>query len=565
MISIETLVPLLLPSQTDLCLDDVVLDDPQRLTLTLTATAALAACPGCGQSSGRVHSRYTRTLADLPWAQTAVRLHLHVRKFVCTTPECPRRIFTERLPTVMVPWARRTVRLAEHQCQLGLVVGAAAGARLAVTLDQGASRTTLLRLVRRAPLVEPPTPRVLGIDEFALRKGQCYGSLIVDLERGEVVDVLPDREDDSFAQWLCAHPGVEIISRDRATVYAAGASAGAPEAIQVADRFHLSRNLGEAIQRLFDRHSAVLRQATTQHTHQRQGADAQTVVISDGDQTSVVPAALLPSSEAKPSLPVAPAVAEEPDTPPSSHAEARYRAVKSLQQQGLGQRAIACQLQLHRRTVRRYMLADIFPERAVGPQSVSTVRPYLPYLLQRWEEGCRERHQLWHEICARGYSGSYSSVRRALADLPSAKRPVSSESATQVKVRPLSARKAAWLLLRRGDELTEEEQSKRELLCSLCPEAAAAYPLAQRFGEIIRTRQKDAFDVWLADVEASGVAELRNFAASLRRDEAAVRAALELPWSTGPVEGHINRVKMLKRQTYGRAKFDLLRRRVLLA
>jgi transposase len=565
LISFETLVPLLLPSQTDLCLDDIVLDDPRHLTLTATSTAALATCPSCGQSTQRVHSRYTRTLVDLPWANLAVRFRLRVRKFVCTTPECPRRIFTERLPSVMTPWARRTVRLGEHQRQLGLVAGAAAGARLAGALDQGVGRTTLLRLVRRAPLPQPPTPRVLGIDEFALRKGQSYGSVIVDLERGEVVDVLADREEDTFAEWLRAHPGVEIISRDRSTVYAAGASAGAPEAIQVADRFHLSRNLSEAIQRLFDRHPSVLREVVALLEHEQQGTDPQTAVTADLDQASFVPAATLRLPEPQPALTAAPAVPDDPDTPPGSHAEARYRAVKRLQQQGLGQRAIARQLQLHRRTVRRYMLADTFRERAVGPQSVSTVRSYLPYLLQRWEEGCRERQQLWREICTQGYTGSYSSVRRALAHLPSAKRPATSASASHAKVRPLSARKAAWLLLRRGDDLMEEELTKRQMLCSLCPDAAAAYPLVQRFGEMIRTRQKDALDRWLADVEASGIVELRNFAASLRRDEGAVRAALELPWSTGPVEGHINRVKMLKRQSYGRAKFDLLRRRVLLA
>ena len=406
---------------------------------------------------------------------------------------------------------------------------------------------------------------MLGIDEFALRKGQCYGSLIVDLERGDVVDVLPDRSDDTFAQWLRAHPGVEIISRDRGTIYAAGATAGAPEAIQVADRFHLSRNLSEAVQRLLDRHGAVLRQVAALLGHQQQEADAQMAVTTDVDQASIVPVALLPALEPQPAPTTAPPSPEDFDTPPRSYAEASYRAVKNLQRQGLGQRAIARQLQLHRRTVRRYMLADTFPERAVGPQSISTVHPYLPYLLQRWEEGERERQQLWREICAQGYSRSYSSVRRALAHLPSPKRPATSESAAQPKIRPLSARKAAWLLLRRGDDLTEEEQTKRELLCSLCVDAAAAYPLVQRFGVMIRTRQVDALDRWLIDAEGCGIPELCNFAGGLRRDYAAVRAALELPWSTGPVEGHINRVKMLKRQTYGRAKFDLLRRQVLLA
>lgn len=565
MISFDTLVPLLLPSQADLCLDDLVLDEPQHLTLTAISTAAQATCPSCGQSTARVHSRYSRTLADVPWAEIAIHIRLRVRKFVCSTPECSRRIFTERLPAVMSPYSRRTLRLAEHQRQIGLVVGAAAGARLADVLDQDASRTTLLRLVRRAPLPQPPTPRVLGIDEFALRKGQKYGSLIVDLERGEVVDVLADREDDTFAQWLRAHPGVEIISRDRSTVFAAGASAGAPGAIQVADRFHLSRNLSEAIQRLFDRHPSVLREVVALLEHQQQETDAQTAVTTELDQARFVPAATLGLPEPQTTRTAGPAVPDDSDTPPGSHAEARYREVKSLQQQGLGQRAIARQVQLHRRTVRRYMLADTFPERAVGPQSVSSVRSYLAYLLQRWDEGCRERQQLWREICAQGYRGSYSSVCRALAHLPSAKRPAREASASQVKVRPLSARKAAWLLLRRPDELTKEEQARRDMLCSLCADAAAAYPLAQRFGVMIRTRQKDALDPWLADVEASGIAELKNFAASLRRDDAAVRAALELPWSTGPVEGQINRVKMLKRQSYGRAKFDLLRRRILLA
>lgn len=233
MISIDALVPLLLPSQTDICVEDIVLDDPQHVIIQASASPTTATCPSCGQSTTRIHSRYTRTLADVPWATIAVSLRLHVRKFVCMTPSCSRRIFTERLPSVMMPWSRRTARLAAHQRQIGLVVGSAAGARLGTALDQGTGRTTLLRLMRRAELPEAPAPRVIGIDEFALRKGQQYSTLIVDLERGEVVDVLPDRSEEAVAAWLRAHPGVEVVSRDRATVYAEGTRAGAPDAIHV--------------------------------------------------------------------------------------------------------------------------------------------------------------------------------------------------------------------------------------------------------------------------------------------------------------------------------------------
>jgi transposase len=239
--------------------------------------------------------------------------------------------------------------------------------------------------------------------------------------------------------------------------------------------------------------------------------------------------------------------------------------VKALQQQGLGQRAIARQLQLHRRTVRRYMLAETFPERALGRQSISTVQPYLPYVPQRWGEGCHDRQQLWQELVAQGYTGSYASVCRAVARQPTCAGTTASATSTVPKVRSLSSRQAAWALLRRPEDATDEEEKKRQLLCTLCPDAATAYPLAQRFGQMIRGRQVEELDAWLAEAEASDVPELRSFAMGLRRDYAAVRAALELPWSTGPVEGQINRVKMLKRQTYGRAKFDLLRRRVLLA
>jgi transposase len=252
---LHVIIQLLLPSQTDLRLDRVGADDhTQTLILEVTSTQEAPACPRCATAASREHSRYTRTLADLPWADVAVQVQLHVRKCFCPTATCVRTIFCERVPQLAQPWARRTQRLAARQERIGVALGGAAGERLADDLDQSASRDTLIRLVRRHDLPTPPTPRILGVDDWARRKGHTYGSILVDIERGEIIDLLPDRSAETFAQWLREHPGVEVISRDRGGSYAEGARLGAPDAIQVADRWHLLKNLGDALVKLFGQH-----------------------------------------------------------------------------------------------------------------------------------------------------------------------------------------------------------------------------------------------------------------------------------------------------------------------
>lgn len=221
---------------------------PRCVAVTVAATAPTATCPLCGQGTARVHSRYSRTLADLPWAGAAVRLTLRVRKFFCTLAACPQRVFTERLPDLAAPYARKTARLADIL-------------RLVARLGLAASPRTLLRLLRRTPPVARPTPRVLGVDEWAFRRGCRAGTTLVDLERHQPVDLLAESSDAAFAAWLREHPGVAIISRDCGAAYAAGGAAGAPTARHVADRWHLLKNLGEALQRLLGRHTDALRQA----------------------------------------------------------------------------------------------------------------------------------------------------------------------------------------------------------------------------------------------------------------------------------------------------------------
>jgi transposase len=373
--------------------------------------------------------------------------------------------------------------------------------------------------------------------------------LIVDLERHQPIDVLPDAKAETFATWLQQHPGITFISRDRAGNFAEGARSGASQAIQVADRWHLFGNLGDALQRLLEQHPAALR-AAAQQEEDHTGAEIQTPVVIPAVVEATLETVTPPSDEA-----------------PLTQREQRFRDVLSRHAEGWNYSQIARALHINIRTVKRYILSGELPKRGAPLRRlISSVTPYLAYLERRWQEGCQNKTQLWQEIQAQGYAGSRSSIYRALKGFRADRGPwTASPKVSRPKRRALSPRQGMWLLARPKEELDEHERVARSVLESAHEDISAASSLAQRFQEMLRQRDVAALEGWLEDASTSGIGAFKHFAASLRRDEAALRAALKQPWSNGQLEAQVNRLKVIKRISYGRAKFDLLRRRVLFA
>jgi transposase len=399
-------------------------------------------------------------------------------------------------------------------------------------------------LLRRADLPVQPAPQVLGVDDWAFRKGHHYGTILVDLERRRIVDLLEDRKAETLVPWLSQYPGLEVISRDRAPAYAEAARKGAPPAVQVADRWHLLQNLVEALERCLLRFRPALKAAAGM------------------DDSLLGPLPGVSATEMVPWQQRAEAVSEQ------KHAVTveRYERMRELQAAGFTILDIAQLVGASRRTVYRYLALETPPERRRPHRAGRGVlAPYEPYLQQRWAEGCRNRSRLFREIRLLGYQHSARTVslflKRLTEHLPAATAASSRPSLTRVP----SARHVACLLGWRKDQLPEDERDYLVRLCEHEPTIALAYELAQDFATLARERPGQGCDAWLTRATTSGIPELDRFARGLTDDQAAVEAGLSLEWSNGQTEGQVNKLKLLKRQMYGRANFDLLRRRILQA
>ncbi|HEY6406334.1 MAG TPA: ISL3 family transposase, partial [Ktedonobacteraceae bacterium] len=474
----------------------------------VTSTNLVACCPVCQTASRQVHCYYRRTVTDLCWADFQVQLKLHVRRFVCSNVMCTRRTFAERLGEPIKAYARRTKRCASRLQTIGLMLGGNAGAHLAKRMGLSVSADTLLRLVRAFEVPERVTPEVLGIDDFALLKGQKYGTILVDLEKRHPVDLLPDREKTTVAAWLKAHPGVKLISRDRGGSYAEAAREAAPRATQIADRFHLSQNLSETLERILRREYPTIEQIFAGVAQDR------------------------PSAES--SLPLQ---RHEADKQVSQQRRMTvYECVISLSEQGYNQDNIATQLRMSRKKVRQLLQGP--PRPPVYKSRPTKLMPYMPYLKQRFaEEGCDNSLQLYREIRTRGYDGCRSVVTNYVTQLRQQAGINAMTGRKQSRQpKPLKGTIPApgplrWCFLLPEEQLNAKQNAHLALLCQCEAKFAVLHQLAQSFVRLLHEQTDAGLTPWFKEVQRSRVPELISFAKGLQRDEAAVRAGLSLKWS----------------------------------
>lgn len=531
-----------------------------EITVTACATSKTAVCPACQQPSSRLHSFYTRTPADLPVSGQAVRLSLRVRRFRCQNQACQKRTFAEPLPEVVARSARQTKRLRATLQLFAVALSGQAGERLLNQLAMAVSGQTLLRLAKSIKTSVVKAPEILGVDDFAFKRGRTYGAILVDLGTHRPVDLLPTRTADALSLWLRSHPGVLVISRDRSTEFARGASDGAPEAVQIADRFHILQNLREACERALKRiHAELIEQ------HKASGLPAAVRYKRRRSQTEIAASKVA-----------------------RLRRQARYEEVVALYKQGMSILGIADQLHMSRTTVRNFVYAGAFPERASVLRTKSRLDPYIPYLEKRLAQGCRNANQLWKELMSQGFEGSYKLVNRWLAprrEKPGRKhslrekdllgltqeaaagtysqQPAHAQQSNEIQPGALEApRHLVWLLLKDPDSLDQEQQRSLEFI-RRHPSVETLYDLARSFVKLMKERDFEAFDLWLKKGERCGLPDLETFTQGLQNDYEAVKTSLLLPYSNGPVEGQINRLKFVKRSMFGRGSFQLLRSRFL--
>lgn len=518
--------------------------------ITAAARADPAPCRGCEAVSARVHDRYVRHLRDLPCGGRPVGVVLEACRFRCGNDGCEVATFAGQVPGLTAWYQRRTAGQRSWLEKTALALAGRAGSRLAAGSGAAASRHTLIRLVRALPDPEAGQVAVLGVDDVAKRKGHSYATVLMDMDSHRLTGMLPDREAETFADWLRAHPGTEVICRDRGGAYARAAREAAPAAVQAADRFHLWEDLAEAVEK--------------------------TVL-------ACLAAAALPPGADRPEDPgtaASPAAPPEPDGFRDSrgherklvarHRE-RYAAVRALRAQDCPIREIARRLGLARNTVLKFANAASIDELlAKATRRPGILDPFKPYLGQRWNEGVTSAAALHDEIRARGWTGGILTVERYLRQFRTADgrnrqaraRPQLTAPAAPAPPKP---RQVTRWIMTRPDHLASDDAAQLARLLDASPQLAAATGHVRSFAGMMTRRQGLlALEDWLTTVEADDQPQLHSFARGIRRDQEAVTAGLALPYSSGALEGRNCKTKHLKRLMYRRANFDLLRKMALL-
>ncbi|MCF8568616.1 ISL3 family transposase [Alicyclobacillus tolerans] len=489
-------------------------------------------CPDCGQWTERVHSTYYRTVQDVPLCGIKVFLRIRVRKFFCDNPSCERKIIAEQFDDFICPSQRKTNRLNDVLLGIGYSLGGNPGVRLASLLGISVGKDTLLRKIKSCAVPEPQDSiDVVGIDDWAYRRGQRYGTIVCDLERHRLVDVLPDRTVTTVATWLKEHPSIRIVSRDRSSSYADAIRQGLPNATQVADRWHLLKNLGDAVERYFAAHQVPPREEP----------------ISEPAEQSLSAKALPTKKEQE----------------QSHRREAKcelIQQVHELRHDGLGIRAIGRNMGLSRQTVRKYLSLTEPPQTTQRQSRKTLLDPYREKVIEMLSRD-QTGPKILKQIREQGYKGSRSTLSQYLAEL----RRCMAQGQIPLPVRRhrVTPRSAAKLLITPDADVDDEDKPYLAKLLAEVEHAQVVQTLARSFKELMDRHDSQGLEGWLKNALGCGVREIRSFAEGIQQDFSAVAAGFLGPWSNGQVEGQVNRLKTLKRQMYGRAGFTLLRARVL--
>ncbi|CAB61793.1 MULTISPECIES: ISL3-like element IS466 family transposase [Streptomyces] len=508
--SLNELVATAFSGISPLVIEDVV-DEGERVVVRARTPGSTAVCPACGALSERVHGYHWRTVADLPIDGRRVVVRVRVRRLVCPTRGC-RHTFREQLPGVLERYQRRTARLTRQIKAVVKELAGRAGSRLLAKLAIGLSRHTALRTLLRIALPTGRVPRVIGVDDFALRRRHRYATVVIDAETHERIDVLPDRTADTLEAWLRENPGVEVVCRDGSATYAEAIRRALPDAVQVTDRWHLWHNLCETALSEVKAHSTCW--AAVLDTPIYEGPRAQTTLE-------------------------------------------RWHQVHGLLQQRVSLLECARRLQLSLNTVKRYARADR-PERMlrVPKYRASLVDPYRDHLRRRRaEDPAVPVQHLFEEIKALGFTGCLNLLHKYI-----------NQGRADADRSHISPRRLARMLLTRPENLKSGHRDLLDQLTAACPEMTHLATSVRTFAQLLKPRPEnvDALDHWITQVRAADLPHLHAFTRGLERDNDAVIAALTLPYSNGPTEGVNTKTKRIARQMHGRAGFNLLRHRILL-
>jgi transposase len=509
MIDVTELVGTVFSGLSSLVIEDVE-DTGEEICVRARTGDGAVACPGCGTETARVHEYRERTAADVPVDGRRVLVKVKVRRMRCAALDCAVQTFREQVPGILDRYQRRTTRLTGQVSAVARELAGRASARLLPALGIGLSRHTMVRVLLRIPLPALAVPRVLGIDDFALRRGLVYATVLIDAETGRRIDVIPGRTADAAGDWLREHPGAEVVCRDGSGAYGEAVRRALPSAVQVSDRWHLWHGLGEAVRKEVAAHCACWAKGAPL----QQGKRAETT-------------------------------------------QERWHQVHDLRAKGAGLLECARRLGLTMNTVKRY-------DRAAEPERLQRVPKYRPTLVDPYRDYLRKRRaeepgipvqHLLREIRERGYQGSSNLLVRYI-----------NQGRLDGSQPHLSPRRAARLLLTRPGHLAAGQQETLSRLQAACPEMTALAALVRDFAGLLVPDPGNAarLQEWITSARAAGLPHVHSFTRGLDLDLQAATAALTLPFHNGRTEGVNTKTKMIKRQMYGRAGFALLRHRILL-